>query len=541
MTSAGVVRRTSTLVVALLLVTSVLVIGIGPVGTVSGASQKADVVFVFDKTGSMDTQAAALKEEVENVANELDSSGIDARYGLITYESASNTGVVVSLTDDTQALQDGLEFSTEGGTEDASDAINFALDEMNYRSDAQKIIVVITDEDDDSSALTRDSAITNLNDAGACLVAVSPNIDSSDELKSMSERADCGDWTDIGSTSFTTVVTDLIGIIEDVTGDSPAAMPDFQVASSSVNSTTAHVGEPISAEIVVENQGSRSGSYHALITTMNEIHYSERVELAPGESHTFTPTLTFAETRSYNVRLNYKTFATIDVIPRPPAPLEAADVELVDASVPRSTTWAGDSYDVITTVENVGDRRGEAIVTFAHNVTNGTNATNATNVTNATATDTVVATESVYLDPGETADIRHTVTVDSSPAAPTPYGWNVSLQGGNATTSGSVTVMSTDQVESGLVDAYAKPRTVAPGEEYAVVALLHNPDESAQLVTLSYAGPGEDALRMVWVGPGETIEVDQSYTAPTDVASLEHQVNDRTVSVTVTGNETTAA
>lgn len=513
--------------VAVLVVTSVLVVGIGPVGTASGATQKADVVFVFDETGSMGTQADALKDEVENVANELDSSGIDARYGLVTYEDIDQTAVDTELSDDPADLVAGLdEFDTFGGTEHASHAINFALAEMDYRSDAQKIIVVITDEDDDSSSSVRDTAITNLNEQNACLVAVSPDNDDDDEMKWVSQQVDCGDWTDIGSTSFTTVVTDLIGIIEEVTGDGPTVAADFEVVEKPTDPITAYVGEPVTAEFVVENQGGGTGTYHALLTTMNAVHYSERVELAPGESHTFAPDVAFDEIGSYNLRLNYRTLATVEVEQQPPDPLDPADIELVDATVTRSTVWDGESYDVVAVVENVGNETGQAPVTFSDAPTNGS------------ANATVNVTESVVLDPGETAEVRHTVSVEDGPAEATTGSWYV-----NDVHAGSVTVLPADEVESGVVDAYTVPQSVAPGEEYEVVSVLHNAADEEQLFSLYVAEEGEEwgSLSMVWVGAGETVEISRTYTAPDEAGSVVWQVNDRSTELTVVENATVAA
>lgn len=526
MTSRGTLRRGATTVVALLVTTAVLGTALGPA---AAATKKADIVFVFDKTGSMDEQAAALKDEIENVTAEMDAAGIDARYALVTYEGADNTEVRLQLISDTQALEDELGFSTEGGTENVSHGIQVGLD-LDFREDAKKIVVVITDEDDDGSDDSRARTIDRLNAESACLVSVSPEFylgSVDDELKTMAEQVDCGRWTDIESGSFTDVVTDVVDIIEEVTGDAPAGVgANFEVTEATAEETTAYLGETVNVRFTVENTGGSSGEYDALLTTMGEIHYTDEAEIGVGESRTFTATVSFDELGTHNLRLNHRAFATVTVERPPPAPLGAADVELVDAHVTRSTVLAGESYDVVSVVENVGNGPGQVSVAFADDVsTNGTS--------NGSSTETVV------LDSGETAEVRHTATHG---AATTTHAWSVSAAGSNATHAGNVTVLSADDAESGVVDAFTAPRTVETGETYDVTAVVHNAADEEQLFVVTFAAQdGVSETKMLWVDAGDTVEFAASYTASGGAGTVDWTVNGVPTAVIVTGNGTAAA
>lgn len=511
-------RQVASALVALLVVTSGFTFTIGMAGTAAGATKKADVVFVFDKTGSMDDQADALKNEVENVSAELESRGVDARYGLVTYEGDENTEIRTPLSSDTQDLVDGLGFSTEGGTEDASDAINFALSEMSFRSDAKKIFVVITDEDDDSPADTREAAIANINDADACLVSVSPGGSDDNDLQTIAERVDCGRWTDIDSESFTTVVTDVVDIIEEVAEEveeEPKAAPNFVITKRSISTTSPNAGEPVQVSVTVENDGNQEGLYRGRLTTTDDLLRSEQVEIEEGEAHTFNWTVTFDEADDYWLQFNYRVLAEVVVEPRQ---LTTSEVEVVDASVTRSTVWQGQTYEVVSTVRNDGDRRGQASVAF--NTLGGPD-TSASNPT-------MPATETVLLGPGETAELRHTVRVRGPVNNSTTSIWMA-----NGVVAGNVSVLPSDEVGSGVVDAYAQPSSVAPGDSYDIVAVVHNPSETEQGRLVAF-GNGS-AVKYVTVEPGATTRVTRSVNA-TETAgnTTEWRVSGVPVSVEIT-------
>lgn len=300
--------RPFAVLLALLVLTSSLAAFAAP----AAAASKADVVFVFDRTGSMSDERDALKQEIRDVADSLSASGIDARYALVAYESdGADTEVLQGFTSDAGDLKDALGFSFFGGTEDASDAINTTVrDELNFRSDASKIVVVITDEPDDSPSATRDDAINWMNEEDVTLLSVSPDDDDDDSLKSMAERTDNGRWVDIQSGSFESVIEQIIGTIEDVAGGGEGTSnadreAEFEFVNRSVNTTTVGVGEPVEVNVTVENVGDKAGEYKAVISDDLQVITRDTAEIAPGETHTFTFVLTFDEESHYGLFVNH--------------------------------------------------------------------------------------------------------------------------------------------------------------------------------------------------------------------------------------------
>nr|WP_281361602.1 vWA domain-containing protein [Natronomonas gomsonensis] len=524
-------------VLSTILVVSVLLSSVAFAGTAAAETRNADVVFVFDETGSMDAQAEDLANEVENVAEELDTQGIDARYGLVTYEDAESTEVNLALSSNPDDLKTGLDgIYTFGGTENASHGIHTALD-MDYRDDAQKIIVVITDEDDDGTETARQQALQRIDDEDACLVAVSPDwysgdIEGADELKTMSEAVACGEWTDVNTESFTTIVTDLIEVIEEETTqttETTRSSPDFDVIEKSLSNTTVATDETFTADVVVENDGSAGGTYHARITDSDQVHYSERVEIESGETHTFSAPISYAEVDRYMLQINHRLLDYVTVNERQ---LTAENVVVTGGAIKRSAVMPNESYEVSATVENTGNYSGYATVPFAA----GGDANNTTHVAN----------ETVYLSSGETKTVTHEATADVNAS-----GANQTWAVGN-TTLGSVSVLDENDSQVGI-DAYTTPGAVTPNESYDVTGVVYNNGNSSRMLAVNFAPEHGrlGSLRMVSVAPGESMAVRHStqasalsepssigQTNTTERASTERTsetwwVNDERVNVTV--------
>lgn len=324
---------------------------------------------------------------------------------------------------------------------------------------------------------------------------------------------------------------------------------NFEVVELSVDKTTAYKGEPVSVTLTVENRGGSVGTYHALLTTMDEILRSERVELQSGESHTFEWTLRFDKIDNPYLILNHRTFERLDIVARPPPELASADVEVVDSYLTRSTVWPGETYEVVSVVKNVGNETGTATIRYATmeagsgsnttdstntNTTNTTNATNTTNTTNATSTE-LEATQSVVLAPNETAERRHTVTVSSPVNSSENRTWLV-----NGVLAGNVSVLSADAVGSGVVDAYVRPRDVSPSATYEVVAVVHNADTVEKGVVVAFTADDDSpgTVKNVRVGPGETVLVERSVTAPdAPGTSVVWNVSGHTATVEITSDD----
>jgi hypothetical protein len=527
-------RRSIAVVFTTLLVVSLLTTA-AFAGTTAAQSDSADIVFVFDKTDSMDPHREALQDDIGNVAEEFESKGIDARYGLVTYEEDWNTEVRQPLTSDTGELEESLNFETSGNMENASHGIQTALD-MEYRDDAQKIVVVITNEDDDganNNTAVKERALQRVNDENACLVAFSPDSDRDyNDLNTYTEEVDCGHWSNFETESF----TDVAAVIEEEATSEPErqttrySSPDFEVIEKSLSNTTVYTDETFTAEVVVKNEGSAGGTYHALITDMDQSLYSERVDIEPGETHTFSAPISYAEVDRHSIRINHRFLDHVTVEERQ---LADENVAVSEGAVKRSVVMPDESYEVSATVENTGNHSGYATVPFAA----GEDANNTIHVAN----------ETVYLASGETTTVTHEATADAN-ATGTNRTWTV-----ENTTLGNVSVLDGNDSQVGI-DAYATPEAVTPNESYDVTGVVYNNANESRMLAVNVAPEHGKlgSLRMVTVNPGESVAVRHSAQAPsppdstedigqtntTERASTERMsetwwVNDKRVNVTV--------
>ncbi|WP_227133060.1 VWA domain-containing protein [Halorubellus salinus] len=258
-------------------------------------SKKVDVVFVMDRSDSMNTERYQLANELQTFQRTLLERDVDARFGLVTYTSSAT--VRQPFTSDFDAIENAMIFTPAGNTERASDAILKAT-EMNYRSDAQRVIVLITDEDDDSDAATRAEATDRLKDytflsvspssasASACDVH-SPPCDSStdNELRTLADDV-AGDWLSIDADAERTmerVATNVFTAVnapENSGSDSQTQFevgPNINVVEQSVNRTEIEVGESVEFNVTLHNKGLVEGTYRLFLTTNGELLAEKRV------------------------------------------------------------------------------------------------------------------------------------------------------------------------------------------------------------------------------------------------------------------------
>lgn len=187
----------------------------------SFASTSADVVFVFDDTGSMFDEIAAMKSGVKGLTDDIESTGIDARYGLVSFKDFVETDL--AFTDDADALKAAVDslsaFGGGDGPEDNFDAIMTALD-LGFRDDAQKVVVDITDApshyDGDGSGVsehTLNEVATNLTESGAAYIAVAPDLDDPDASKKTLANEIGGLWIDIASADFSVILEEITEVV----------------------------------------------------------------------------------------------------------------------------------------------------------------------------------------------------------------------------------------------------------------------------------------------------------------------------------------
>jgi WD40 repeat protein len=202
--------------------------------------QKLDLAFVIDDTKHMASQINALNFEVKDLTEKIKSSKIDARYSLVTFKGEATTRS--NWTNDTESFKRTVSavYAIKGRDnlpDNSLAGIERALS-LGFRQDAQKIIIVVTNEpscqkgDGTSEDLPSDS-IYALEDvkkdiwrSGAILIAVSadfrnqninPNVPRSDlqkyaDMRDLANEAG-GLWIDINSKKFSTILEQLEGVI----------------------------------------------------------------------------------------------------------------------------------------------------------------------------------------------------------------------------------------------------------------------------------------------------------------------------------------
>ncbi|MDA3882418.1 MAG: T9SS type A sorting domain-containing protein [Bacteroidales bacterium] len=116
-----------------------------------------DIVFMIDNSGSMDDEQAAVIANIDALTAELDSLSFDTQYAYMRFGQSANGGYpqiedVTTLppfvwTGDQQEFSDAmLDLSTvDGGFEPGYDAL-VKGSTMNFRANAEKVFVIVTDE-----------------------------------------------------------------------------------------------------------------------------------------------------------------------------------------------------------------------------------------------------------------------------------------------------------------------------------------------------------------------------------------------------------
>ncbi len=164
---------------------------------------KADVIFAIDTTGSMSDKIEGLLKICLAFAHELASSGIDYRLGLIGFGDLliKEKMSIYPPTARAEEFQDWIRElpRTEGGDEPESslDAVREAL-RMEFRPDAQKVVILITDappHDPDTKGYSADKVTGLLCEVKALAFCITPRLKCWQE---MAERTG-GEWFEIKS------------------------------------------------------------------------------------------------------------------------------------------------------------------------------------------------------------------------------------------------------------------------------------------------------------------------------------------------------
>ncbi|HOC92165.1 MAG TPA: flagellin [bacterium] len=118
-----------------------------------------DVIWVLDVTGSMMPYANSLYNDSEAMFEQFANAGFDLRMGVVGFDEIVRPAGTQSFHSDAASFQSDVDAmrtiinSPISGNENGLAAINWALDSGslggNFRADAKKIVILITDEDAD--------------------------------------------------------------------------------------------------------------------------------------------------------------------------------------------------------------------------------------------------------------------------------------------------------------------------------------------------------------------------------------------------------
>jgi hypothetical protein len=148
------------------------------------SAQKAiDIVFVHDDSGSLDDEAAQVKQNITAFVEGLASENFDFRLGLVPYGGngsfSSSSGTILNngaLTSDPQEFQSYIsQMLFNGSREQAFDAIFKAVTESLWRSNTQKVIILVTDENNDFGQINESQVIEILRDNNVAFYGLTAN------------------------------------------------------------------------------------------------------------------------------------------------------------------------------------------------------------------------------------------------------------------------------------------------------------------------------------------------------------------------------
>ena len=143
----------------------------GAVGSITNKS-KVDILLIVDKTGSMkwnmtdNSNASKPNRRIDKVADAVRSltttisanTGIDAHYNVVTFSSASSTSCVVPWTDNAGTVNSTIgDIYPSGGTNYQAGIYRGKEQLELARSDAQKIVIFLTDGEPTYRGTTSDS------------------------------------------------------------------------------------------------------------------------------------------------------------------------------------------------------------------------------------------------------------------------------------------------------------------------------------------------------------------------------------------------
>jgi Mg-chelatase subunit ChlD len=139
------------LLLALALIYTAIITAVVKWGAKPREHPPADVVFVFDTTGSMQDKIDGLLAISSRFAGRLAGAGIDCRLAMVAFGAVEEPRVIRDTFPPDVSVSAFKRFlhgtrAGGGGCEDQPTAVKHALSTFTYRPEARKIMILITDE-----------------------------------------------------------------------------------------------------------------------------------------------------------------------------------------------------------------------------------------------------------------------------------------------------------------------------------------------------------------------------------------------------------
>ncbi len=189
----------------------------------SGGVRQVDIVFLMDNSGSMQEEQNDVRNNVFNFVDSLEAGGVDFNLGLTRFGADANGGDPIledngSLTDRADYFRNNLwpRNTIDGGFEPGWDALYESAAGFNFRPGAQRVFILITDEnitgsDDNVGQRTESETEQFLIDQGVTNYSL---IDSSDAAA----RDDYGDIAEATGGRLFDVFSPFSPILDEISG-----------------------------------------------------------------------------------------------------------------------------------------------------------------------------------------------------------------------------------------------------------------------------------------------------------------------------------
>lgn len=216
----------------------------------------ADIVIVFDDTGSMGNEISTLQSKVNDLTDDIETNGIDARYALVSFKdeaeldqdftdaSTLKTAVDNLYADGGNGYEEDNLDAVAVGTGNAAGQDGAGASLSPFRSGAQRILIDITDAgaheegdhgyDPGTTRFSQSEIEAFLDDGNFTYYAVSPSsVDSGISKRDIANNVDDGTWIDIESADFSVILNNIVSSITD-----PAYVISYTTTNAATDGST---------------------------------------------------------------------------------------------------------------------------------------------------------------------------------------------------------------------------------------------------------------------------------------------------------------